>query len=89
MQSQQLLSLIMPVSFLVIFYFLLIRPSQKKEKALKEMRNNLQIGDEIVTIGGLIGKITKISEDHVVIELGSDKTRIPVEKWAIGKQKNK
>lgn len=86
---QQLLSLIMPISFLAIFYFLLIRPSQKKEKNLKEMRNNLKIGDEIVTIGGLIGKINKIDEDYVVIELGPDKTRISIEKWAIGKLKNK
>ncbi len=86
---QQVASLIMPIAFIAIFYFLLIRPQQKRDKQLKEMRSNLKIGQEIVTIGGMIGKIMKVEEDHVVVEIGPDKTKMPVEKWAIGKIKNK
>ncbi|MBS4539680.1 preprotein translocase subunit YajC [Clostridium sp. D2Q-11] len=81
-------ALILPIGFLAIFYFLLIRPQQKKDKKIKEMRNNLQVGDKITTIGGIIGKIVKIKEDDVTIEIGSDKTKFEVKKWAIGNNIN-
>ncbi len=80
--------LILPVAFLAIFYFLLIRPQKKKEKKIKEMRANLEAGQKIVTIGGIMGKITKIKEDIVTIEVGSDKTKFNVAKWAIGSVQN-
>ncbi|MTI66060.1 MAG: preprotein translocase subunit YajC [Firmicutes bacterium] len=75
---------ILPVAFLVIFYFLLIRPQQKKDKKIKEMRKNLKVGDKITTIGGIIGTIKKINDEQVVIEVGSDKTRFAITKWAVG-----
>ncbi|OPJ56764.1 preprotein translocase subunit YajC [Alkalithermobacter paradoxus] len=81
--------LIMSVVFVAVFYFLLIRPQQKREKELKEMRSSLKVGDEIVTIGGLLGKISKIDEEYVTIEVGNDKTKICVEKWGIARIKNK
>lgn len=81
---QQLSGLIIPLGFLAIFYFLLIRPQQKKEKKIREMRSNLKVGDEIVTIGGIHGKIIKLKDDMVTIEVGADKTKLPVARWAIG-----
>lgn len=76
-------SLLLPVVFLVIFYFILIRPQKKKEKQVKEMRSALKTGDKVITIGGINGKITKIMEDKVTLEIG-DQGRLVVEKWAIG-----
>ena len=76
--------LIIPLGFLVVFYFLIIRPQQKREKATREMRNNIKIGDEIVTIGGIYGKVLKIKDDIITIEIGSDKTKITIAKWAVG-----
>ena len=87
MNFQQLSSLVIPFIFLIIFYFLLIRPQQKREKSIKEMRNSLKVGDNIVTIGGMVGKIVKIFEDEVTIEIGSDKTKITLEKWGIARVK--
>lgn len=75
---------ILPIAFLVIFYFLLIRPQQKKDKKIREMRSNLSVGDEITTIGGIYGKVVKLKDDIVTLEVGSDKTRFDVKKWAVG-----
>ena len=81
---QQITSFIIPLGFLAIFYFLIIRPQQKKDKKIKDMRGSLAVGDEIVTIGGLYGKIVKIKEDVITIEVGSDKTKLVIARWAIG-----
>lgn len=81
---QNYTGLIIPIGFLAIFYFMIIRPQQKREKQTKEMRNNLKVGDQIVTIGGIYGSVLKIKDDIVTIEVGSDKTKITVAKWAIG-----
>ena len=66
-----------------IFYFLLIRPENKKKKAVTEMRNSLKVGDEITTIGGVVGTICAIKEETIVMETGSDRVRIEFSKWAI------
>lgn len=80
----QYTSLIFPLGVLVVFYFVLIRPQQKKDKKIREMRSNLKIGDEVVTIGGIYGKIIKIKDDIITIEVGSDKTKLSMTRWAIG-----
>ena len=74
---------------LVVFYFVLIRPQQKKDKEDKAMRENLDIGDEIVTIGGIVGIVTSIKEDTVVIETGSDRCRIRILKSAVSQVREK
>ncbi|MCK9444624.1 MAG: preprotein translocase subunit YajC [Tissierellaceae bacterium] len=84
MNVQQFSPLIVTLGFLVVFYFLIIRPQKKKEAQVTEMRNNLRIGDEIVTIGGIYGKVTKVREDIVLIEAGPSKTRLEMTKWSIG-----
>lgn len=66
-----------------LFYFFLIRPQNKKEKEDQKMRENLEIADEVVTNGGIIGRVVSIKEDTVVIETGSDRCKIRVAKWAI------
>lgn len=67
----------------LMFYFLLIRPQKKKEKADRILRNNLQPGDEIVTIGGFTGKVLSVKDDDIVFETGAAKTKLTVKKWAI------
>ena len=67
----------------IVFYFLLIRPQQKKDKADRAMRENLDIGDEIVTAGGIIGRVVSIKEDTLVIETGSDRSKLRIAKWAV------
>ena len=68
--------IIMIVLMFVALYFLMIRPQKKQEKQVNDMRNNLQVGDEITTIGGVIGKIVSIKEETITIETSHDRTRI-------------
>ena len=67
----------------VVFYFFGIRPQKKQEQAAQQMRNNLSVGDEITTIGGIIGKIVSIKEETMVIETTRDHTRIRLLKSAV------
>ena len=67
----------------VIFYFMLIRPQKKCDKETQQMRANLEVGDEIVTIGGVIGTVVVIKDDYLLIETGSDRSKIRIARWAI------
>jgi preprotein translocase subunit YajC len=69
----------------VLFYFFAIRPQKKQEKETADMRNNLQVGDEITTIGGIIGKVVSIKEETCVIETSRDCTKIRILKSAISR----
>ncbi len=71
------------VVMIALFYFMLIRPQKKKEKADRQLRASLQAGDKIVTIGGFTGKILSIKDDEVTFETGAAKTRLTIKKWAI------
>ena len=73
----------MLVVMLAIFYFMLIRPENKKKKELAKMRSELAVGDEITTIGGIIGTICAVKEESIVIETSADRVRIEFAKWAI------
>ena len=75
--------ILMFVVLIVVFYFFLIRPENKKKKKLEDMRNQLTVGDEITTIGGIIGKIVNIKDDTITFETGEDRVRMQVAKWAI------
>ncbi len=68
--------IILLVVMFVAMYFLMIRPQKKQEKQVNDMRNNLQVGDEITTIGGIIGKIVSIKEETITIETSHDRTKI-------------
>ena len=73
------------VALFAVLYFVLIRPNSKKKKQEQEMRNNIDIGDEITTIGGIVGRIVAIKEDEdaFIIETGSDRVKMKFKKWAI------
>ena len=73
----------MVVLLFVVFYFFVIRPQKKQEKEEADMRNALTVGDEITTIGGIIGKIVSIKEETMIIETGRDHTRIRLLKSAV------
>ena len=71
------------VILIVLFYFLLIRPQRKRDKAEREMRNSIEVGDEISTIGGFIGRVVSIKDDVLVIESSNDRTKLKIYRWAI------
>ena len=64
-------------------YFFMIRPQKKKQKEEQKMRENLQVGDEIVTIGGIYGRVISLKEDTIVIESISDHSKITIARWAL------
>ncbi len=76
-------TILMLVAMVAIFYFLMYRPQKKQEKETNDMRNGLQVGDEITTIGGIIGKIIQIKEETILIETSGDKTKIRLLKSAV------
>lgn len=78
-----ILSLLMIPLLLIIMYFLMIRPQRKQEKEAANMRNSLAIGDEVTTIGGIIGRIVNIKEDTFVLETTKERTRIRFERSAV------
>lgn len=72
------------VLLFVAIYFVMIRPQSKKKKQEEEMRQNLEIGDELITIGGIKGRVVSIKDDEsFVLETGPDRTKIVFQKWAI------
>ena len=77
------MSIILIVVMFAALYFFMIRPQKKQEREINNMRNNLQVGDEITTIGGIIGKIVSIKEETVMIETGHDRTKIRILKTAV------
>lgn len=76
-------SILMIVMMLAVFYFLIIRPENKRKKTAEEMRNSLRKGDRITTIGGMVGKIVQVNTNTVVFETSDDRVRIEIAKWGI------
>lgn len=84
MQNQSgMVTIVYLVVMIAVFYFLLIRPQKKREKETRMMLDNMRPGDEVVTIGGIMGNILTIKEDRVVIETGANKTKLTFEKSAV------
>ena len=80
----ELLIQIVPLLLIVaVMYSLLLRPQKNGEKEIQEMRNNLQIGDEVTTAGGIVGRVVSLREDTLVIETGSDRAKIRIKRWAV------
>ena len=76
---------ILPLVILIaVMYFLLIRP-QKKRKEVNAMRSSVQVGDEIITIGGICGKVVKTKEDSLVIQVGADRVKFEIMRWSVSK----
>ena len=80
----EILGTLVPIILMVaIFYFLLIRPQRKRDKAERDMRNSIQVGDEISTIGGFIGKVVSMKDETLVIDTSADRTKLKLYRWAI------
>lgn len=75
--------IILMVLLFVGMYFLMIRPQKKQQKKEQEIRENTQVGDEITTIGGIVGKVVTVKEDSLIIETGADKNKMKITRWAI------
>ncbi len=71
------------VVLIILFYFLMIRPQRKRDKAEREMRNSIEVGDEISTIGGFIGRVVNVKDDVLIIESSNDRTKLKIYRWAI------
>lgn len=71
------------VPILLVFYFLIVRPQKKREKEEKAMRESISIGDEIVTIGGIIGLVVRQTDDTLIIETGGDRSKLRIQKSAV------
>jgi len=76
-------TLLMIGGMIAIFYFLLIRPENKRKKEAEQIRNSLKVGDQITTIGGIIGTVVSVKDDKFVMETSADQVRIELAKWAI------
>ena len=76
-------SIIMLVVLVAVFYFMLIRPENKRKKQAQAMRDSLKKGDTITTIGGIVGKIVTVKPDTIVIETSDDRVRMELTKWAV------
>ena len=82
--TASLVGMVLPMAVMFgILYFLMIRPQKKKEKETQAMRSRIEVGDEIVTIGGIIGTVVSLREDTLVLETGSDRSKIRITRWAI------
>lgn len=83
-EAPSLMSSMMPLILIaVLFYFMLIRPQKKKEKQVQEMRSQVEVGDEIITVGGIIGRVVNVREDNLVIETGTDRSKLRLTRWAV------
>lgn len=76
-------SIIMMVVLIAVFYFLLIRPENKRKKQAQDMRNSLKKGDTITSIGGIVGKVVQVNDETIVIETSEDRVRMELTKWAV------
>lgn len=71
------------IGMFAVMYFVMIRPQKKRQKEEQEMRNAVEIGDEITTIGGICGRVVTVKENHLIIETGADRNRMQITRWAI------
>ena len=81
--ANMITTVVMLVAMIAIFYFFMYRPQKKQEKETTSMRNGLQVGDEITTIGGIIGKIVSIKDETVLIETSNERNKIRILKTAV------
>jgi len=81
--NSNMITLVMLIALIAVMYFLMIRPQRKKEREISSMRNNLKVGDDVITIGGIRGKIVKTKEDVLTIQVGADKVKFEIMRWGI------
>ena len=81
--DQNVMTIVMLVAMIAIFYFMLIRPENKRKKEAEKMRSELTVGDVITTIGGVVGTICAVKDHTIVIETGADRVRMEFTKWSV------
>jgi preprotein translocase subunit YajC len=81
--SDMTMTIVMLVAMIAVFYFMLIRPENKRKKEAEQLRSNIKNGDSIITIGGITGTVVDVKEDRFVIETGADRVRLELMKWAL------
>lgn len=81
--DQNMSMILMMVLLFALMYFMMIRPENKRKKKLQEMRESLKKGDTVTTIGGIVGKIVRVTDETIVFETSEDRVRVEVAKWAI------
>lgn len=84
MKNAGVFNVVLLVAFIALIYFMMIRPQRKRDKEVSDMRASLKPGDQIVTIGGIVGKVVRIKDDRILIETGSGKTKMEIVKTAVG-----
>lgn len=82
-RTSSLTMILLMVGMFAIMYFVMIRPQKKRQKEEQEMRNAVDVGDEITTIGGICGRVVTVKEEHLIIETGADRNRMQITKWAV------
>lgn len=75
--------LLMIVAMIAVFYFMLIRPENKRKKQAEEMRNSIRKGERVTTIGGIIGKVVQVNDSTIVLETSEDRVRLEIAKWGV------
>ena len=82
--SGSLITMLLPLALLaLVFYFFIYRPQKKQEKETADMRSSIELGDIIVTTGGIVGMVVKVKSDMILIETSGDRTKIQIQKWAV------
>ena len=81
--GSMLTPILMMVIMVAIFYFILIRPENKRKKEAQKMREAVKVGDKVVTIGGIVGTVVSVKDERFVMETSADQVRIEFEKWAL------
>ena len=81
--SSPVMMIVLLVGVMVVMYFITIRPQKKRQAEDQKLRDSVQIGDEITTIGGINGRVVTVKEDSIVIETGADRTKMKLMRWAI------
>ena len=79
--------LVLMGALFAVMYFVMIRPQKKKQQEEQNMRDNIQVGDEVTTIGGIMGRVVTVKEDSLVIETGADRNKMKIARWAISQKK--
>lgn len=87
--TSSMYSMIWIVVLLGVMYAVMIIPENKRKKKAQQMRDSIEVGDKITTIGGMIGKVVHVTEDTVTFETGEDRVRIEVTKWAVSVNEGK
>ena len=81
--NQMVSTIVMIVVMIGVFYFMLIRPENKRKKEAEQLRSSIKVGDEVTTIGGIVGKVVSVKDEKFVMETSADQVRIEFQKWAL------